>query len=169
MLIQDGIFDIETLLEEYPSYYDFVSNALRTEARDRGAYDGVSSRTWTWSCARPRTFVLHSPHDELLSYAQPCALLKQLAHRGNAGEPSRCVVIPQPNHFDSAPALWYRGAHGNSSVASVYQGKLCGVPNTIQVCWDRLQVRLYKYSSRLLTRNLLLRETTMLCCIQRSS
>lgn len=143
-LTQDGIFDIETLLEEYPDYYGFVSNALRTTHDQPGVYVGVSSRAWKWTkdvLRRTNIVLLHSPQDELLSFIQPCTVLQRLAQLRQPAEATHSVAIPTPAMGVDGPAVWYRGTKQTGKLVSdIYQGAVHNVPSTIQVYWDRLQV-----------------------------
>ncbi|BGO89190.1 hypothetical protein JCM10020v2_000810 [Rhodotorula toruloides] len=74
----DGIYDLPTLLDEYPSYDSFVHDAfgrnpavLAAESPARwDLYDGEALKT--------HVVVLHSAEDELLSFRQPRVFLRRM-------------------------------------------------------------------------------------------
>lgn len=75
----DGIYDLPSLLEEYPSYRSFVQEAFGEDAK--GAYEVESPARWpvrSSVLSRTEMHVLHSRQDELLSLAQPHYLLHRL-------------------------------------------------------------------------------------------
>ncbi|GAA5826222.1 hypothetical protein JCM3770_006111 [Rhodotorula araucariae] len=86
----DGIYDLPSLLAEYPGYASFVHEAfgpdpavLAAESPARWlAHEDVHGRT-------VRVLVLHSRADELLSLRQPCVFLQQMKHLFGAGPAGR--------------------------------------------------------------------------------
>lgn len=136
---------MEAMLEEYPEYHGFVSNALRTSTNDPAAYRGVSSRAWKWTenaRKRIKVLVLHSPEDELLSIAQPCAVLERFAQLRGPDEVAQAIQIPVPEDNSAASAYSYRGNRAEPSVAEMLHGTLHGVPSAIQLDWVHLTVRI---------------------------
>lgn len=77
----DGIYDLPTLLDEYPSYDSFVSDAF---GRDAALLAAESPARWDLCDSeggekfRTRVVVLHSAEDELLSFRQPRVFLRRL-------------------------------------------------------------------------------------------
>ncbi|BGP29677.1 hypothetical protein JCM10296v2_001416 [Rhodotorula toruloides] len=85
----DGIYDLPTLLDEYPSYDSFVHEAfgrdpalLAAESPARwGLYEEEGSKT--------RVVVLHSAEDELLSFRQPRVFLRRMRRLLQGSEAAR--------------------------------------------------------------------------------
>ncbi|WFD34243.1 hypothetical protein MCUN1_001080 [Malassezia cuniculi] len=111
----DGIYDIVSLLEEYPSYSYFCGPALQGSD-----YASVSSRSWKLRSDTPLYFI-HSCDDELLSYAQTCEALKLTA----GVESSAIVTVPRT----SGGAALYAGS--KECVADMYPS-IC-VPDWVNV------------------------------------
>ncbi|BGP18847.1 hypothetical protein JCM10213_003502 [Rhodosporidiobolus nylandii] len=84
----DGIYDLPSLLAEYPSYHYFVDDAFGTDAEVLAA---ESPARWGLhedderEGRRVRVLVLHSREDELLSLRQPRVFLRQLRQLYVAG------------------------------------------------------------------------------------
>lgn len=66
----DGIYDIDRLLVEYPSYADFVQQAFQTKTS--ASYTCASLPSWSLDkdFSLPCVYITHSPDDELLTYRQ---------------------------------------------------------------------------------------------------
>lgn len=98
----DGIYDLPSLLDEYPSYVSFVSDAFgdvaplpsRPDSGKGGGNDDDDATSTTYALESParwvpapsvfrttRLHVLHSQQDELLSLAQPEFLIDRLWSR----------------------------------------------------------------------------------------
>lgn len=79
VLCVDGIYDLPTLLDEYPSYASFIGEAFGS---DPTALAHESPARWTAHGDERgrsvRIVVLHSRTDELLSLRQPRVFLRQL-------------------------------------------------------------------------------------------
>lgn len=133
------------MLEEYPEYHGFVSNALRTSPTEPIVYRGVSSRAWKWTedaRKRVKVFVLHSPEDELLSIAQPCAVLERFAQLRCSDETVQEIQIPVPKDSSVSSAYSYRGNRAEPPVAKIFHNTLHGIPSAIQLDWVHLTVRI---------------------------
>ncbi|GJN88223.1 hypothetical protein Rhopal_001188-T1 [Rhodotorula paludigena] len=82
----DGIYDLPALLDEYPSYASFVSEAFGTDLSVLAAESPARWDRYNDDAGRDvRILVLHSKGDELLSLRQPRVFLrrvKQLFHAG---------------------------------------------------------------------------------------
>ncbi|GAA5990562.1 hypothetical protein JCM10908_003130 [Rhodotorula pacifica] len=95
----DGIYDLPSLLDEYPSYLSFVSDAFGPPSSVDAEEDASSSSSSAqipyalesparWSipstahARRTELHILHSKEDELLSLAQPDFLLQRLSSLG---------------------------------------------------------------------------------------
>ncbi|CCE88435.1 Piso0_001940 [Millerozyma farinosa CBS 7064] len=82
----DGIYDISSLLEEYPDYISFVSKAFCNEDHYRDATQVSSKRIESW-CSElkpqrsPEITIVQSLEDELLSFAQTELFTGFLARR----------------------------------------------------------------------------------------
>lgn len=122
----DGIYDLPSLLDEYPSYVSFVSQAFgpppssTDEASDNNSaasstYDLESPARWTVPprvLAHTQLHLLHSQQDELLSLAQPELLLARVYESlddgeqadGTAKETSKAIKVDyealQGGHFE---------------------------------------------------------------------
>ncbi|KAA1109769.1 Kynurenine formamidase [Puccinia graminis f. sp. tritici] len=75
LILLDGIYDLVKLLEEYPSYNDFVAGAFQEKDIDRLTYlEDVSPLSWSSSTVNPTTcpriLILHSRQDSLLTIRQ---------------------------------------------------------------------------------------------------
>lgn len=120
---QDGIYDIISLLDEYPSYASFVEPALAT-----ANYADLSCRTWNLRNKTPLYFI-HSPNDELLSYAQTYEALKLVeAPRG------RMFAVPQ--YASGACAALLRGS--GTPVADICRP--VSLPHWVHVDMDTIKV-----------------------------
>lgn len=77
---QDGIYDLISLLDEYPSYRSFVAEAFPLDDKARGseAHQLRCASITSWLCREedycagdgPRIWIAHSKDDELLSVRQ---------------------------------------------------------------------------------------------------
>ncbi|OAV90820.1 hypothetical protein PTTG_02174, partial [Puccinia triticina 1-1 BBBD Race 1] len=74
LILVDGIYDLVKLLEEYPSYIDFVAGAFRQKGSDQLKYlKDASPISWSPSAVdpdSPRILILHSHEDSLLTIRQ---------------------------------------------------------------------------------------------------
>lgn len=75
LVLVDGIYDVVKLLDEYPSYKDFVISAFEEKASDQWQdLEVVSPLCWTASASgpqvQPRILILHSRQDSLLTVRQ---------------------------------------------------------------------------------------------------
>lgn len=74
-VLLDGIYNLDSLLNEYPSYEDFVAQAIPIR-EDRHLLTSASVTSWTlapqseYVNGGPHVYLLHSPDDELLTYEQ---------------------------------------------------------------------------------------------------
>ncbi|PWN50418.1 alpha/beta-hydrolase [Violaceomyces palustris] len=91
-VLVDGIYDLTSLLEEYPSYASFVNQAtLRTGASwgktPREIFGPISSPSWRLAQSYsddlvvPRLHLLHSKDDELLSLRQTLEAFVDLSEK----------------------------------------------------------------------------------------
>ncbi|BGO98170.1 hypothetical protein NBRC10513v2_001307 [Rhodotorula toruloides] len=74
----DGIYDLPTLLDEYPSYDSFVHEAF---GRDPAVLAAESPARWGLyeeEGSKTRVALLHSAEDELLSFRQPRVFLRRM-------------------------------------------------------------------------------------------
>ncbi|BGP22456.1 hypothetical protein JCM10295v2_001335 [Rhodotorula toruloides] len=77
----DGIYDLPTVLNEYPTYDSFVNDAF---GRDPAVLAAESPARWDLydrdggRRLKTRVVVLHSKEDELLSFRQPRVFLRRL-------------------------------------------------------------------------------------------
>ena len=73
----EGIFDLDELLDEYPTYDYFVEQAF---GKDRALYAGESPTRWELYQDGPFLdfLILHSPNDELLSTRQHQSYVQRL-------------------------------------------------------------------------------------------
>lgn len=82
----DGIYDISSLLVEYPDYILFVSKAFYNEEHHRDATQVSSKRIDSWCSelqpqSSPEITIVQSLEDELLSFAQTELFMGFLARR----------------------------------------------------------------------------------------
>ncbi|WFD08545.1 hypothetical protein MVES1_003921 [Malassezia vespertilionis] len=139
LILVDGIYDIAESLKEYPGYADYYTKAILQKGLEASVFMGLGCNAWIWAeqAMRTNVILLHSPEDELLSYAQPCILLQRLAHLGATEQHS--VTIPAPVQMHNPQnqiACWYAGKRTGSDaalVAQIYGPQVHGVPGRVQV------------------------------------
>ncbi|GAA6003394.1 hypothetical protein JCM10207_000312 [Rhodosporidiobolus poonsookiae] len=91
----DGIYDLPSLLDEYPSYHYFVDDAFGTDAAVLAA---ESPARWELpeddarEGRKVRVLVLHSKEDELLSLRQPRVFLRRLKQLYGAGNSAKMTA-----------------------------------------------------------------------------
>ncbi|KAK0552567.1 Glucan 1,3-beta-glucosidase 3 [Tilletia horrida] len=90
-VLLDGIFDIDSLLDEYPSYAGFIGQAFDAPHGEpasvptQGRYRPVNIQSWVLAgpyakgAAAPRVAVVHSRDDDLLTLKQPELARQHLA------------------------------------------------------------------------------------------
>lgn len=123
----DGIYDLPSLLEEYPSYRSFVQEAFGEDAK--GAYEVESPARWpvrSSVLSQTEMHVLHSRQDELLSLAQPHYLLHRLelartaALAAAATEPDLPPLRPLKVDFEALTGTHDEVVHANSEALARY-------------------------------------------------
>ncbi|KDQ18110.1 hypothetical protein BOTBODRAFT_29431 [Botryobasidium botryosum FD-172 SS1] len=71
----DGIYDIDLLLQTFPSYIDFIQGAFGS----RQSYASVSTTTFDILAPAIKWLVVHSPGDDLVDVAQAEAISRTLS------------------------------------------------------------------------------------------
>lgn len=73
----DGIYDLSSLITEYPDYRGFVTEAF---GEDEGRWRRESPGTWEWKKQErgAKVLVVHSKEDDLLSLRQPNEFIAHL-------------------------------------------------------------------------------------------
>ncbi|GAA5867405.1 hypothetical protein JCM3774_002891 [Rhodotorula dairenensis] len=118
----DGIYDLPSLLAEYPTYVSFVSDAFgppptpSAPGTTERAVDSASTTTTTYALESPARWrcvpsvlrhttlhILHSQQDELLSLAQPEFLIDRLW--SGVGAPVRAPVEEEGEGEEGQHAL----------------------------------------------------------------
>lgn len=162
--MQDGIYDIPSLIAEYPSYRSFVEPAFvgdkahTAELSDVDVYSAISSRSWILPEHAREGFELrfyHSAQDELLSFEQTCVAVQQVTDavaQGNfdvhdADIPAPTSSVPD----DESCACWYSGTAGDASaqIASRYGNRLRDLPPWVHVDFGNIRVRRGRALTRL--------------------
>ena len=95
VFLVDGIYDLPSLLDEYPSYLSFVSDAFGTSS---ASYEVESPARWSVPSSvlerRTRFHILHSKGDDLLSLRQPDFIHERLqAAFADAGPQSASPTV----------------------------------------------------------------------------
>ncbi|CAO1636584.1 unnamed protein product [Parajaminaea phylloscopi] len=116
-VLLDGIYDLTSLLEEYPSYSGFVGQAI-PDLHQRRGMELASATSWPLphgsgdSGRCPHVYIAHSADDELLTFRQSVEMASHICDLlGAAG-----VVAPEQVKEDSIPAASVGVAGYTSSV-----------------------------------------------------
>lgn len=113
VFLVDGIYDLPSLLDEYPSYSSFVSEAFGGPSAAN--YELESPARWSVPSSvlerRTRFHILHSKLDDLLSLRQPDFLHERLeAAFANAGPRSASPTTIQVD-YDTLQGAHYDVVH----------------------------------------------------------
>lgn len=112
----DGIYDVQSLLQEYPDYAGFVSQAfINVNDQPLGPDDtrlkGVSLPAWPCDASGhadlPHVYIAHSKDDELLSFRQSIEAARQFMSKLNVDQTRikemKLPGSPAPQTISHAP------------------------------------------------------------------
>ncbi|GAA5959199.1 hypothetical protein JCM8115_005671 [Rhodotorula mucilaginosa] len=132
VFLVDGIYDLPSLLDEYPSYLSFVSDAFGTSS---ASYEVESPARWSVPTSvlerRPRFHILHSKADDLLSLRQPDLLHERLSQAAfaNAGPHSAGPPTVQVD-YDTLQGAHYDVVHSKVDSLARYVARAVLPPNS---------------------------------------